>query len=96
MVRFKSTYGLLLVFLVLLGVVVFFGYVNHWQDEVFLILIGPVLYLAQAIKSLLLALFAFPSSPTITFYVFLMPFTLLYFSFLGFLIKQLNQPLTGV
>ena len=78
-------------YFILLGGVVFFGYVNHWQDDVFLILIGPLLFLAQGFKGLLLHSFAFPSSQTFNFYGLLLPFTLIYFFFLGFLIKQLNQ-----
>ena len=76
-------------YFILLGAVVFFGYMNHWQDLVFLILIGPALYLAQGFKNVLMGFIEIASSPAINFYGFLLPFSLVYFSFLGFLIKQL-------
>ena len=73
----------------LLGIVVFFGYVRHWDDRVFLALMGPFLYLAGGMRELLVNLLPIPSTKEINEYGFLLPLAILYFSLLGFLFKHL-------
>jgi hypothetical protein len=76
-------------YFILIGAVVFFGYLNHWQDFLFLIFIGPVLYLADNLHNLFSGIVEIPSTFNINFYGFLLPLSVIYYSFLGFLIKQL-------
>ena len=76
-------------YFIIIGVVVFVGYIKHWQDDIFLMLIGPVLYLAYTVKQLVLSLVSLPESEALNYYGFLMPFCVLYFGLLGFQLKQL-------
>lgn len=76
-------------YFIILGIVVFVGYIKHWQDEVFLVLIGPVIYLAYNLKEAVDSLISLPSSEAINHFGFLMPLCVLYFGLLGFQLKQL-------
>ena len=76
-------------YFVLLGIVIFVGYVKRWQDPLFLLLIGPALYLAYTLKQAVISLISLPPSEMINYYAFLMPVCLLYFGLLGFQLKQL-------
>ena len=73
----------------LLGVLFFVAYVKRWSDDLSLILMGPPLYLTQALKTFVSSFVGFPSSQTFIYYVFLLPVTMMYFGFIGFQIKQL-------
>ena len=73
----------------ILGVLTFVGYAKSWYDDAFLALIGPSLYLAYGFKNFLSGYLPLPSSYALNYYVFLLPLTLIYFSFLGFQLKQL-------
>ena len=76
-------------YFVLLGIIVFVGYLKHWQDDLFLILVGPALYIAYTFKEAVSSLVSIPRSEAIQYFGFLMPLCLLYFGLLGFQLKQL-------
>ncbi|HLD50376.1 MAG TPA: hypothetical protein VJC08_04185 [bacterium] len=76
-------------YFVVIGFVVFTGYIKHWQEDVFLILIGPVLYLAYTVKEGVVSLISLPEWEPLNFYGFLLPVCVLYFGLLGFQLKQL-------
>ena len=76
-------------YFVILGLVVFVGYLKHWQDDVFLALIGPAIYLAYTAKGLITSVIALPGSETVHYFGFLMPLCIVYFGLLGFQLKQL-------
>ena len=76
-------------YFVIIGIAVFVGYLKRWQDEVFLILIGPALYLAYTLKALIASLVALPESEGLNYFGFLMPFCVFYFGLLAFFLKQL-------
>ena len=76
-------------YFVSLGLIIFLGYLKHWQDDLFLILIGPVLYLASVLKGLITSFISIPSSDTINYFGLLLPLCMLYFGLLGFQLKQL-------
>ena len=76
-------------YFVIIGIVVFVGYIKHWQDDVFLILIGPVLYLAYLAKEGIQSLISLPSSEAFHYFGFVMPLCIFYFGLLGFQLKQL-------
>jgi len=85
----KKIHHLIRYFLVL-SVIAFIGYMQRWHDDVFLTLIGPPLYLAHKLKSLLEGtLGAIPHSDTVTFYGFLLPVTILYYGITAYFLKQL-------
>ena len=77
-------------YFVLLGIVVFVGYIKQLNDRIFLIFISPPIHLAHALKKFLTEYVPhIPSSPAVNTYFFLMPVTLLYFGLVGFQLKQL-------
>lgn len=76
-------------YFILLGIVVFVGYLKELNDRVFLIFITPPIYLAHGLKKILSNTFSIPSSENVIMYCFLLPVTLLYFGLLGFQLKQL-------
>ena len=77
-------------YFIILGIIVFFGYIKRWRDDVFLVLIGPILYLIFALKEWLGSLSVpLPKSQWANQFGFLLPFCLFYFGLLGFQLKQL-------
>ncbi len=76
-------------YFIIIGLIVFFGYIKHWHDDVFLILIGPVLYLTYTVKKGILSVISLPESEILNFYGLLLPFCVLYFGLIGFQLKQL-------
>ena len=76
-------------YFVVLGILIFFGYLKHWQDTVFLILIGPSLYLTSTLHQTITSFISIPSSDVVIYFGFLMPICVLYFGLFGFQLKQL-------
>ena len=85
---FEKVHHLIRYFAVI-GIIVFVGYAKQWNDTVFLIFIGPVIYLAQTAKAFVAGYVPVPDSQNASFYIFLMPLTIFYYGFIGFLFKQL-------
>lgn len=80
-----------------LGILVFWGYLQRWNDKISLIFIGPPLYLAQGLKKILTSSFEqIPPSASLNHFGFLMPVTLFYFGLMGFLLKQLWNERGGI
>ncbi len=73
----------------LLGILAFVAYLKRWSDDITLVVMGPSLYLTYGIKSAVSSIVALPSSQNFIYYAVLMPVTIVYFSFIGFQIKQL-------
>ena len=72
------------------AIVVFVGYIHQWQNNAFLLFVGPILYLAYGLRKFASSLVEnFPSTEMINFYFFLLPLTFVYFGFVGFQIKKL-------
>ena len=84
----KKIHHLIRYFLAI-GILVFVGYLKHWQDDLLLILIGPCLYLAYTAKIAIFSFISLPESKTLNDYFFLMPICILYFGLFGFQLKQL-------
>ena len=77
-------------YFIIVSALIFLGHINHWHDNVFLLLIGPVLYLTDGLKKFILFTgWNPPSTETVKFYLFLLPLTFLYFGLVGFQIKKL-------
>ena len=77
-------------YFLILGIVAFVGYANHWQDDVFLFLIGPTLYLCAPLKKIIETVFGpIAYSSSINLFGFVMPVVLVYFGLIGFQLKQL-------
>ena len=76
-------------YFVLIGIIVFIAYIKHWQDDIFLILIGPSIFLAYNARQTIGSLITLPDSEMVNYLAFLMPLCLLYFGLLGFQLKQL-------
>ncbi len=76
-------------YFVLVGIVVFVGYVKQLNDKIFLLFMAPPIYLAHGLKKIISGTIALPSSQTVNIYFFLMPVTILYFGLIGFQLKQL-------
>jgi hypothetical protein len=86
---FKKIHHLIRYFL-LIGIIVFVGYIKQWPSDLFLLLIGPSIYLAYLLKNLVAQnIWSPPNVDTINYFAFLLPVTLLYFGLTGFLLKQL-------
>lgn len=89
MLRLKRIHHLIRYF-VIIGMISFAGYVMHWHDSTFLLLNGPAIFLAYEAKRLAFLFFPhIPKTETIQLYAFLLPVIVFYFSFSGFLFKQL-------
>ena len=84
----KKIHHLIRYFLVF-AAVIFIGYIKELQDDIFLLLIGPPLYIAHTLKSLINSIITLPNTETVNNYFFLLPVCLLYFGFIGFQLKQL-------
>ena len=85
----KKIHHLIRYFL-LLSVIIFIGYVQRWHDDAFLVMIGPVIFLAHYLKQFIFSYTkAIPSIESVTYYGFLLPVTLVYFGALSCLLKQL-------
>ncbi len=88
-ILFKKIHHLIRYF-VILGVVSFAGYVMRWQDQAFLALCGPPIYLSYELKSLITPILPpLPASQTFILYGILLPVTIFYYGLCGFLTKQL-------
>ena len=85
---FKKVHHLIRYFFVF-ATVIFIGYIKQFQDDVFLFLIGPPLYAAHTVKSLISDnLLSLPNTNLVNDYFFLLPICLIYFGFIGFQLKQ--------
>ena len=74
----------------LIGVISYIIYVMHLVDAINLFMIGPAVHIAYQFKEFLLGFLPLlPSSQVVDDTVFLLPVTLFYFGFVGFLIKTL-------
>jgi hypothetical protein len=73
----------------LIGVLSFVAYIKRWSDDASLIIMGPPLYLTYGLNTLISGFISLPSSQNFIYYTILMPVTIIYYSFIGFLIKQL-------
>lgn len=73
----------------ILGILAFVAYFKRWNDELALIPMGPPLYLTEALESFISPMVGFPRTQTFIYYAFLLPLTILYYSLIGFQIKQL-------
>lgn len=71
------------------GIVAFVGYTRRLHEEAFLALIGPSLYIAATAKSLINSFLELPSTQFMSYYAFLLPVCLIYFSFIGYQFKKL-------
>lgn len=88
-ILFRKIHHLIRYFIIL-GILSFAGYAMQWQDNIFLLLNGPAIYIAQAIKNIVFSYLSnVPRSDTAELYIFLMPATIIYFGLTGFLLKQL-------
>jgi len=73
-----------------IGLLTFFAYIKSWNDDFFLIFLGPCLYLAHGLKSVLSSVLgSLPSSRTFNHYGLLLPISLVYSCLIGFQMKQL-------
>ncbi len=86
--------GVIFLFL-LIGIVVFAGYLMSGGNLLFFLIIGPSIYFAHFLKNFAITTLGFskllaplPAS-VVNDYVFLLPATLLYFGLIGFQIHQL-------
>jgi len=74
----------------LLGLAVFALYYTGIAPKIILPLIGPVLYLAHTIKSAISSnIAALPDNEKVKMFGFLLPVTFVYYTLVGFQIKQL-------
>lgn len=71
------------------GIIAFVGYTRRLHEQVFLALIGPSLYVAAAIKSTIGKFAEIPSTQFMSYYAFLLPVCLIYYSFIGYQFKKL-------
>ena len=90
---FKQFHHLIRYFLII-GLLVFFGYIKHWgvhwHFDFFLVLIGPALYTADQLKNLITTYVrSLPNQKDWNYYAFLLPTTVLYFCLVGFQLKKL-------
>lgn len=77
-------------YLAAIGIVFFFAYWTGFRVEHTLIVMGPCLYLAAAVRDVLVRLIpSLPSSKHMLYFGFLLPTTLLYFGVGSFLFKKL-------
>lgn len=77
-------------YFLVLAVVALMGFVNHWQEDVFLFLVGPAIYLCVPIKNQIESFIGpVPFSSAVNHYGFLLPVLLIYFGLIGFQLKQL-------
>lgn len=73
-----------------LGIISAVGYLQRWADDVFLILLGPAIYLSSALKKFVTeSIWPLPNTEAVNFYFFLTPINVLYFALAGFLLQQL-------
>lgn len=77
-------------YFVFLAIGTFVGYVREINNDIFLIFVGPCVYLAQKVKGVLSSLIgAVHLSHSMSLYVFLLPVMLVYYALIGFMLKQL-------
>lgn len=89
MVKLPKVHHLIRYFLIL-GILTFVGYVKQWMPQIFVIFVGPAIYLAYGLKKVVVQyVWSIPSSPNVQFYGLLLPMTLLYYGLVGFQLKQL-------
>lgn len=73
-----------------LGVISFVGYIKNFQQDIFLALCAPCIFIAHSIYSLIdTQLFSLPKTESVKYFGFLLPVCLIYYSFIGFQLKQL-------
>ncbi len=73
----------------ILGILAFVAFIKKWSDDIALVPMGPPLFLTDALEKLISPALGLPRNQNFIYYAFLLPVTLLYFSLLGFQIKQL-------
>lgn len=71
------------------GIVAFVAFVKKWNDDWALIPMGPPLYLTDALEKFISPMIGLPRNQNFIYFVFLLPLTIVYFSLIGFQIKQL-------
>lgn len=71
-------------YFVVIGLIVFFGYVKKLHHTAFLILSGPCIYIAHGSKAIVSKfLISLPENTSLNFYGFLLPVMLVYYVFAG-------------
>lgn len=86
---FKRIHHLIRYFFIL-GLLSFVGYIQQWKEELFLLILGPPIYLAAGLRKAAVSYLGDVSfTRTLHLYLFLLPVVLFYFGLLGFLLKQL-------
>lgn len=73
----------------ILGILAFVAFIKKWNDDISLIPMGPSLFLTDTLERFISPAAGFPRNQNFIYYAFLLPITILYFSLLGFQIKQL-------
>lgn len=77
-------------YFIVLAAITFVGYIKQLNDNIFLFLMGPILYLAHALKSFISSnITSLPSTDLVNDYFFILPICLIYFGLIGFQLKQL-------
>src|SRR5438045_1905436 len=76
-------------YVIVLGIITFVAYLKQWQSKWLLLMLGPAIYLSSLVKDLLSKLVTIPSTSNAHYFGFLLPITIVYFSVMGFLFKQL-------
>ncbi len=72
------------------GVITFVGYIKDVQQEIFLALCAPCIFIAHAIYAFVGSqLSTLPNTETVKYFFFLLPVCLIYYSLMGFQLKQL-------
>lgn len=73
-----------------LGVITFVGYIKDFQQDIFLALSAPCIYVAHSLYTLITTkVISLPNTQSVKYFGFLMPVCLIYFCFIGFQLKQL-------
>jgi hypothetical protein len=77
-------------YFIVFATITFIGYIKQLNDDIFLFLIGPPLYIAHTLKSLISEnIVSLPNTDVVNDFFFLLPVCLIYFGFIGFQLKQL-------
>lgn len=71
------------------GILAFVAFIKKWNDDLSLIPMGPPLYLTENAEKLISPSLGLPRTQNFIYFAFLLPLTIVYFSLLGFQIKQL-------
>lgn len=77
-------------YFIFLAIAAFAGYVREINTDIFLIFVGPCIYLAHKVKSATAGLLGpVTLSQQTLLYAYLLPVMLIYYGLIGFMLKQL-------